>query len=146
MSRSWCSIDRLKWRDKTTHIKQAYCKFILKFILDFKNKCQQSNIRIIAHSLGASVVNGTLISLDNNQIWKNNGFTIRSVHLLGAAVNSNTPSRNTPFGEAIERVVDKFYNVYDPRDDLLFIMKLLLNYYEFFFFPRAIYLFAFQNY
>ena len=91
------------------------------FISNFKDRCQSTNIRIIGHSLGASVVNSTLVSLNNNSRWKNSGFTITSVHLLAAAINSDTPSINTPFGAAIERVVNKFYIVYDPKDDLLSI-------------------------
>jgi hypothetical protein len=91
------------------------------FISDLKNTCQRTNIRIIAHSLGANVTNSTLVNLDNTKTWKNNAFKITSVDLLGAAVNSDTPSINRFFGKAIEHVVDKFYNVYDPMDDMLFI-------------------------
>jgi Putative serine esterase (DUF676) len=93
------------------------------FIFDFMNKCSiaQSKIRLIAHSLGAAVVRSALISLDKNQTWNNDGFRIASVNLVGAAINLDTPDRNTPFGQAIEPVTDKFYNLYDPRDVMLMI-------------------------
>ena len=58
---------------------------------------------------------------------KNNGFKIRSVHLLRAAINSDATSRNTSFRDAIEHVVDKFYNVYDPRDDGLGLLASIVD-------------------
>jgi hypothetical protein len=60
-----------------------------------------------------------LLSLDKNQTWINNGFKITSVDLLGAAVNEDVPSNNTPIGHAIRDVVVKFFNLYDPRDVML---------------------------
>ena len=40
---------------------------LAKFLLDFKTKCPNCKIRIIAHSLGAKIVESALISLNNNQ-------------------------------------------------------------------------------
>jgi esterase/lipase superfamily enzyme len=45
---------------------------LAQFILDFKNRCKDTDTRLIAHSLGAAVVNSTLVSLNNNQEWNNN--------------------------------------------------------------------------
>ncbi|MGA9149209.1 MAG: hypothetical protein WBZ36_01420 [Candidatus Nitrosopolaris sp.] len=92
---------------------------------------QRLRILILAHSLGASVINSTLVSLDNNTKWKNNGFKITSIHLLGAAINSNTPSVNATFGAGIAHIVDKFYNVYDPRDDMLSLEYPIYDQYHF---------------
>jgi hypothetical protein len=92
---------------------------LAQFILDFKTRCKDTNIRLIAHSLGANVVNSTLVTLNNNQKWNNNGFKITSVHLLGAAINNNAIARNTTLGKAIEKIVDDFYNLYDPEDNML---------------------------
>lgn len=92
---------------------------LAQIIVDFKTRCKDINIRLIAHSLGANVVNSTLVTLNNNEKWTNNGFKITSVHLLGAAINNNAISRNTTLGKAIEKVVDDFYNLYDPEDNML---------------------------
>lgn len=92
---------------------------LAQFILDFKTRCKDTNIRLIAHSLGANVINSTLVTLNNDEKWTNNGFKITSIHLLGAAINNNAIARNTTLGKAIEKVVDDFYNLYDPEDNML---------------------------
>ena len=93
---------------------------LAQFILDFKNKCEDSDIRLIAHSLGASVVNSTLVSLSNNQgMNTNSDFNITSVHLLGAAIDRGELAANTTFGKAIEQVVDNFYNLRNAEDNML---------------------------
>jgi alpha/beta hydrolase family protein DUF900 len=94
---------------------------LARFIMDFKNECQDTEIRIIAHSLGAAVVNSTLISLSNSHEWNttNNDFNITSVHLLGAAIDRNAIASNTTFGKAIEKVVGNFYNLRNPEDNML---------------------------
>jgi alpha/beta hydrolase family protein DUF900 len=89
---------------------------LAQFILDFKDKCKESNIRLIAHSLGAAVVNSTVVSLSNNP---NTDFNITSVHLLGAAIDRGEIASNATFGKAIEKVVDKFYNLRSPEDNML---------------------------
>jgi pimeloyl-ACP methyl ester carboxylesterase len=121
---------------------------LAQFILDYMNTCKQRNqdtkIRLIGHSMGARVILSTLDSLDINQQWNRNNFKISSVHLLGAAVDDEEVSKNilyivknpssllfTPlesfdpygvksaYGKAIEDVVLRFYNLYDPQDKLL---------------------------
>lgn len=93
---------------------------LARFIIDLKNKCQDTNIRLIAHSLGAAVVNSTLISLHNDlNTTTNNGFNITSVHLLGAAINRDEIASNSTFGNAIENIVDNFYNLRNPEDNML---------------------------
>jgi hypothetical protein len=104
------------------HIANQNGSKIAKFISDFKNNYPNINIRIIAHSLGAKVVESALITLnnENNQIWKKNtSYSIASIHLLGAAIDDKSASKNTPFGNAIENTVDKFYNLYNPEDNAL---------------------------
>ena len=49
---------------------------------------------------------------------------IASVHLLGAAINNSLIAQNTLLGNAIENIVDKFYNLYDPEDDGLTVNQL----------------------
>ena len=93
---------------------------LAKFLSDFKTNCPNCNIRIIAHSLGAKVVESALINLNNNETWKNNSaYNITSIHLIGAAISDRAASKNTPFGIAIENIVDNFYNLYNPKDNIL---------------------------
>jgi esterase/lipase superfamily enzyme len=95
---------------------------LAKFISDFKNTYPHVNIRIIAHSLGAKVVESALITLVNNsdQIWKKDTvYSIASVHLIGAAIDDKSTSKNAPFGNAIENTVNRFYNLYNPEDNAL---------------------------
>jgi hypothetical protein len=103
---------------------------LVKFILALKYECQATNIHLVAHSLGAAVVDSTLSYLDiylNDRISNNNNKLIKSVHLLGAAINNLSIAGNTPLGKAIENLVDKFYNLYNPQDDGLQFNKFFEN-------------------
>jgi hypothetical protein len=105
---------------------------LAQFILDFKNKCEDSDIRLIAHSLGAAIVNSTLVSLSSNnnnqEVNTNSDFNITSVHLLGAAIDRSEIAANTTFGKAIEKVVDNFYNLRNSEDNMLeYIYKNVEN-------------------
>jgi esterase/lipase superfamily enzyme len=93
--------------------------FLTDYMIACKQHHQDTKIRIVGHSLGARVVFSSLLNLDKSQTWINNGFKITSVDLLGAAINDDVPSRNTAVGRAIEDVVIKFFNLYDPRDVML---------------------------
>lgn len=100
-------------------------------IAESKSACPSDKIRLIAWSLGSRVVLSALDSLENNSRWKEEGFNITSVHLMGAAVDDEKISKNQfdidhglfddgkVYGTAIERNVVKFYNLYNPEDDLL---------------------------
>ena len=68
---------------------------LAQFILDLKDNCPETNIRLIAHSLGARVVLSSLDNLNNNQRWNDNNFTIASVHLMGAAVDNEKISKSS---------------------------------------------------
>jgi Alpha/beta hydrolase of unknown function (DUF900) len=90
------------------------------FILDFKNKCKDTEIRLIAHSLGAEVVNSTLVSLSSDQqLDRKDGFNITSVHLLGAAIDRGSVAANSTLGKAIDRLVGGFYNLRNSEDNML---------------------------
>jgi Alpha/beta hydrolase of unknown function (DUF900) len=104
------------------------------FILDLKEQCPDTQIRLLSHSLGARVILSTLDSLHGNSIWNNNNFTISSVHLLGPAVDDEEVSKDNSdivsdpmnaysvkaaYGQAIEDEVDKFYNLRSSEDNLL---------------------------
>jgi hypothetical protein len=107
---------------------------LAKLISDIKNECPGTDIRLLAHSLGARVVLSSLDSLHKNQIWNNNNFTIKSVDLLGATVDDEEVSINpqdilidqtnwgTPkldYGQAIESEVTSFANSFSSKDNML---------------------------
>jgi esterase/lipase superfamily enzyme len=89
---------------------------LAKFITEIEKEsnCPNMNIHIIAYSLGALVVDSTLVTLNNSS---NMNTKIASVHLLGAAISNTMVGNNTPLGNAIERIVFKFYNLYNPEDE-----------------------------
>jgi hypothetical protein len=120
---------------------------LAQFILDFKNNCPDADIRLIAHSLGSRVALSSIDILNNHPEWNDKNFTVKSVHLLAAAVDDEEISKNsfdivkdptngysmnvteikypsldklkTSFGQAIEEEVGQFYNFYSPKDDSL---------------------------
>jgi hypothetical protein len=117
-------------------------QFLANSILNLSNECNSNvGIHVIAHSLGARVVLNALADLN-----KNTNFKLESVHLMGAAVDdeevSNNPSYNSDshyddgivYGDAIEKNVKKFYNLFNPKDDFLRRDRLPYIYY-----PNQIY-------
>ena len=101
-------------------------QFLANSILKLSNDCNSNlGIHIIAHSLGARVVLNALNDLNNTN------FKLESVHLMGAAVDDEEVSKNpndnrnsryddgVVYGDAIENHVNKFYNLYNPEDDML---------------------------
>jgi hypothetical protein len=120
-------------------------KKLASFVYNYMNNCQlqgnkTSDIRLIGHSIGSRVILSTLDNLqtlmakDKNT---NNDFKIASVHLLGAAVDNEEVSENSikhynfpswlhdssdvkkAYGQVIGQVVSKFYNLFDPEDNVL---------------------------
>lgn len=103
---------------------------LAQFMVDFKERCPQTTVRAIAHSLGARVVLSSLDSLNYNQVWNNNNFQIATVHFMGAAVDDDEVSKDpsdvvgrdgikSAYGEAIEEEVSEFYNLVNRQDDAL---------------------------
>ena len=113
--------------EEAKKIANANGKKLAQFISDFKDKCSETDLRIIAHSLGSRVTFSAINSLFDDPSLN---FTITSIHLLGAAIdneqvslessdcNSNQPQLSCS-GKAIEKVTKKFYNLYNPEDNLL---------------------------
>jgi hypothetical protein len=113
------------------------------FLFDYKSKCPDTKVRIIAHSLGAMVVLSALQDLTGNQEWNISGgsgssiFKVESVHLMGAAVDDeqiSTDSSDTDddpgdkmYGHSIESLVVGFYNLFDTQDNAL---EEIYPYYE----------------
>ena len=106
---------------------------LAEIIAEPKSMCPTDEVRLIAHSLGGRVVLSALDSLENNNNtrWKEERHNITSVHLIGAAVDDEKISQDrydidySPFddgkvyGNAIERNVVNFTNLYNPEDDRL---------------------------
>ena len=116
---SWDS--KALWEIAKTYAKENGPK-LAQYIVDFNNKCPNTKIHVIAHSLGAAVVDSALVILDKNSSWNNK---ISSVHLLGAAINNKLIANKTLLGNATENVVDKFYNLYNQEDDGLKVNQLI---------------------
>jgi pimeloyl-ACP methyl ester carboxylesterase len=99
------------------------------FLFDYKDTCPDTDLRIIAHSLGARVVLAALEDLAGNQEWNSSrNFKVESVHLMGAAVDgeqvSTDPSdaddsEEKVYGQSIESQVITFYNLFDMQDNAL---------------------------
>jgi hypothetical protein len=121
---------------------------LAQFILDFKNDCPNTDIRLIAHSLGSRIILSGLDFLNKNSEWNNKNFKIASVHLLGAAVDNEEVSKDPfdivkdltngykinllelkapvilngtklAYGQAIENQVVTFTNLFSSNDDSL---------------------------
>jgi hypothetical protein len=103
-------------------------KLLADLIVDYKGECPNDKVRLIAHSLGSRVILSALQSLHD----ESRGKIIRSVHLMGAAVDdeqvstddslclSNLPPRLLCSGRAIESTVQtKLYNLHNYEDNFL---------------------------
>jgi pimeloyl-ACP methyl ester carboxylesterase len=135
----------LSWDSDTEWLA---AKFIAKwngpkladFITSLMNHCKEHQpekdlkIRLIGHSIGARVILSTLDSLHKNPTWNEGDFKIASVHLMAAAVDdeevsinpkdvlddkTNWGSPKSDYGEAIQEEVMHFYNLYNPKDNVL---------------------------
>jgi pimeloyl-ACP methyl ester carboxylesterase len=84
-------------------------------IMDIKDESPSTKIKLIGHSLGSRVILQTLQTLHNDD-WN---YKIESVHLLGAAVDSDVVGLNQTYGEAIESVVTIFHNKHNYKDNTL---------------------------
>jgi hypothetical protein len=125
--------------DTAKQIANANGAFLASFISDFKLHCPDSEVRLVAHSLGARVLLSALGVLNNDEPWNERNFKVASVHLLGAAVDNEKVSKDDQdsadgivYGQAIEAQVDNFYNLFDPRDNLLEPRLVPPIYYPFF--------------
>jgi hypothetical protein len=108
---------------------------LANFIIGYIDTCKHqhnkdTNIRLMSHSMGARVILSTLDNLHTNPTWNNNDYKIASVHLMGAAVDNEEVSKNPldidgdatikhAYGKAIQDEVFRFYNLYNPEDNML---------------------------
>lgn len=107
-------------------------KLLADLIVGYKGACPSDEIRLIAHSLGSRVILSALQSLHD----ASRGSVIRSVHLMGAAVDDEQVSTNNTLclsnipplpcsGRAIEYTVQtKLYNLQNYEDNVLAVYGL----------------------
>lgn len=95
---------------------------LAQFLVDFKNHCNDTVLRIVAHSLGSTVVDSMLTSLDSNEKWKSSGYEIGTIQFLGAAISSRMPDIHAN-GAFIQKYVGTFYNLYSSADHLLKVLN-----------------------
>ena len=102
-------------------------ELLADLIVDYKVACANDEVRLIAHSLGSRVILSALQSLHDEA----RGSIIRSVHLMGAAVDQEQVSTNDRLclsnipplpcsGAAIESTVQtNLYNLRNLEDNFL---------------------------
>lgn len=129
---SW---DSNKLWDEAKIIAKENGPKLANFIIGYIDTCKHqhnkdTNIRLMSHSMGARVLLSTLDDLHTNPTWNNNDYKIASVHLMGAAVDDEEVSKNPldidgdsaikhAYGKAIQDEVVRFYNLYNPEDNML---------------------------
>ena len=91
---------------------------LAQFISDIQMKHSTTKIRIIGHSLGTRVILNALRVLDASEKWKEMDAKVRSVHVVGAAVDNEDVDSNN-FGPDIERQTAEFHNLFSTEDDVL---------------------------
>jgi hypothetical protein len=102
-------------------------ELLADLIVGYKGECPNDKVRLVAHSLGSRVVLSALQSLHD----ESSGSIVRSVHLMGAAVDNEQVSTNDTLclsnipplpcsGRAIESTVQtKLYNLKNYEDNIL---------------------------
>lgn len=129
---SW---DSNKLWDEAKIIAKENGPKLANFIIGYIDTCKHQHnkdttIRLMSHSIGARVLLSTLDDLHTNPTWNNNDYKIASVHLMGAAVDDEEVSKNPldidgdsaikhAYGKAIQDEVVRFYNLYNPEDNVL---------------------------
>jgi pimeloyl-ACP methyl ester carboxylesterase len=88
---------------------------LAQFIEDFDAACENTEIRLIGHSLGTRLILSSLEYLNKNHP----ALRLASVHVLGAAVDDGIISARSNFGIAIENQADEFHNKFSTEDDIL---------------------------
>jgi pimeloyl-ACP methyl ester carboxylesterase len=112
MTFSWFTVE--SWNRAETYAELSGEK-LAQFILDFNAACENTEIRLISHSLGTRVILSSLEYLNNNHP----ALRVTSVHVLGAAVDDGIISTHSDIGNAIQEQADEFHNKFSPEDDIL---------------------------
>lgn len=107
--------------DMAQNISEKVGLKLKAFIMNYKEACSNTNIRIIAHSLGAQVALWTVSKLNSDDSWRHR---IQSLHLLGAAVSHDQTKSSIRLdekttGDAVEYEVQYAWNYYSTEDPIL---------------------------
>ena len=90
-------------------------RYLARFVTDFKHKSPDTKIRLMGHSLGAHVIQSTILHLARNA--KNEGI-LEAVYFFGGSIPSDALSPRN--GSAAQKIVaTKTRNYYSPYDDVL---------------------------
>lgn len=91
-------------------------KNLSQFIVDFKKQSPHTKIRLIGHSLGATVIVSTIQNLARKSKNRN---IVESVHFFGASIKSDS-ANPSKYGKALQKIVNsKVVNCYSPWDEVL---------------------------
>lgn len=123
---SWDS-DKGGWEDAKC-IAQENGPKLGQFLLDYKYY-GSGTLRVVTHSLGVQVLFSALRWLDSNDTWDYYGYEVTSTHLLGAAQDNESPTKewlDTYY--AIRNETTTTFNYWNQEDDTL---EYYFNTYEF---------------
>lgn len=89
------------------------------FLQDYK-LLGGDTLQVVSHSLGAQVLLSALRWLDSNSTWDDYGYELDSVHMLGAAVDNEAPTKEWPDTYyAIHNETTATFNYFSTEDDAM---------------------------
>ncbi len=89
---------------------------LARFLTEYRRACPNGVLRLVSHSLGARVIMETLKVLEANK----SGIKIDSVHMLGAAIDNEAPTREWPASyRAFANRVGHTFNYWNSDDPVL---------------------------
>lgn len=125
---TWDSDTGNDWGDGE-QIAQGNGYALAHALVQFKENCPGSAVRVVIHSLGAQVLLKALRVLDGWSRWEDPGFRVTSTHLLGAAQDNEAPTDEWPdTARAIRQETTASFNYFSEEDDTL---EWIYNTYEF---------------
>ena len=92
---------------------------LAQFVTDLHALYPQAQIRLIGYSMGAVLVMHCLEALDEDPKLKSAVPLVKTVHLVGAAIDNEYLQTDGQFGPVIERQCGTLYNYFSPQDDKL---------------------------
>ncbi|ELZ91737.1 hypothetical protein C440_15524 [Haloferax mucosum ATCC BAA-1512] len=107
--------------DVSQGIAQQNGRKLAQFALDVKQSSPGTTLRFVSHSLGAQVIFSTLRTLDGRSAWTSSGYTIETMHPLGAATDNEVPGKEEGRAtyDAIRNQAGVVHNYHNAADDVL---------------------------
>jgi pimeloyl-ACP methyl ester carboxylesterase len=112
MTLSWFTVE--SWNRAKIYAELSGDR-LAQFIHDFNASCENTEVRLIGHSLGTRLILSSLEYLNNDHP----ALRLTSVHVLGAAVDDGIISTRSGYGIAIQNQANEFHNKFSPEDDIL---------------------------